>query len=503
VALNPLYLNVNSGVTGRPFTATISGQSAGSTVEVVGYDGTPGFSTVNGRVYFDALPARNPVTVVLRETLAGQGARDSRIDIAVDGIPLGTAGLPAALAGIGAGPTQATRLLRAAARGITSITSVMSAPPTYAQGAANANSTIITASTTSLGGGRYDGLDPRIEHVGGVFGPSTVGNTGYQGITSTSAAATSNLTAKLGRLGAGIRFATDAPAFDIAMNTFGTPVCLYVTDVATGVRQRAAANDQATTNAGSSCYHKWDFGSAASRIVELYFDPSALFRSLNVAATYSIWRAPKADEPRVLMLWDSWGDHVVTSGTNLTKLALLDFIGERLGLANILNSSRGGTGFCNPNAGNYGTYLQRIAAGDIDQSRVGALDVLIMPGSLNDKNYSDAQVFAAVTATIAAARAAQPSAVFILWGPEITVSSPGVQSRYDTIKAAVLASGDQNAIFIDNSPSGENWLFGNASTGNVSIYVDGVDHLVDTGKQPLGYRIADSIIAAVKAKYGI
>lgn len=105
MALGPLTLDVNSGVAGRDFQATISGQSSGSTIEVVGYDGTPGFSTSNGRVYFSKLPAQNPVTLVLRETLVGTGTRDSRISIAVDGIPLGAAGLSSALSGLGVGPS--------------------------------------------------------------------------------------------------------------------------------------------------------------------------------------------------------------------------------------------------------------------------------------------------------------------------------------------------------------------------------------------------------------
>lgn len=82
--LAPLTLNVTSGIVGRPFTATIIGKSAGSTIEVVN-DGTPGFGTVNGRVMHSGLPS-DINTVVLRETLAGEGFRDSRIDILADGV---------------------------------------------------------------------------------------------------------------------------------------------------------------------------------------------------------------------------------------------------------------------------------------------------------------------------------------------------------------------------------------------------------------------------------
>lgn len=95
--LNPLSLDVTYGVAGRAFQATVLGLSSGSTLEVLN-DGTPGFSTVNGRVYINRLPGAYPVsTVVLRETKAGETPRESRIDIAVDGIALGAAGLPSAL----------------------------------------------------------------------------------------------------------------------------------------------------------------------------------------------------------------------------------------------------------------------------------------------------------------------------------------------------------------------------------------------------------------------
>lgn len=95
--LNPLSLDVTYGVAGRAFQATVLGLSSGSTLEVLN-DGTPGFSTVNGRVYINRLPGAYPVsTVVLRETKAGETPRESRIDIAVDGIALGAAGLGSAL----------------------------------------------------------------------------------------------------------------------------------------------------------------------------------------------------------------------------------------------------------------------------------------------------------------------------------------------------------------------------------------------------------------------
>lgn len=110
MALNPLTINVTTGLIGKEFSATISGQSVGSTVEVVGGgpdSGTPGFSTVNGRVYHPGLPYKVN-TLVLRETKGGEGFRDSRIDVLADERDVGPAALPEAmasyLAGVGVVP---------------------------------------------------------------------------------------------------------------------------------------------------------------------------------------------------------------------------------------------------------------------------------------------------------------------------------------------------------------------------------------------------------------
>lgn len=80
MALGNLTLSVTDGVQGRPFAAKINGLTTGK-VDVLN-DGSPGFSTVNGRVMSSSLPY-SVSTVVLREYEpgVGQGYRDSRIDI--------------------------------------------------------------------------------------------------------------------------------------------------------------------------------------------------------------------------------------------------------------------------------------------------------------------------------------------------------------------------------------------------------------------------------------
>ena len=80
MALSTLSLSTSNGVQGFPFQATINGLTTGN-VEVLN-DGSPGFSTANGKLMSQGLPyAVN--TVVLREWEPGVGAgfRDTRIDI--------------------------------------------------------------------------------------------------------------------------------------------------------------------------------------------------------------------------------------------------------------------------------------------------------------------------------------------------------------------------------------------------------------------------------------
>lgn len=80
MSLSALTISVSAGKLARPFVATISGQSAGSSIDVVSHDGTQGFYVMAGKLYNDALPyAVNPA--LLRETLAGTGTRDTAFTV--------------------------------------------------------------------------------------------------------------------------------------------------------------------------------------------------------------------------------------------------------------------------------------------------------------------------------------------------------------------------------------------------------------------------------------
>lgn len=102
MALNALTLSTTAGVQGRRFQAVINGMTTGR-VEVL-TDGSPGFSTVNGRVMSDALPY--PVsTLVLREYDPGgtPSFRDTRIDITAAGAPVASVAPDGTITYTGAG----------------------------------------------------------------------------------------------------------------------------------------------------------------------------------------------------------------------------------------------------------------------------------------------------------------------------------------------------------------------------------------------------------------
>jgi len=71
MALNTLTVSLSSGVLGKPFAAAVSGQTAGSVVEIAN-GGTQGFGYSNGKLSHSALPADTNL-VILRERLPSTG----------------------------------------------------------------------------------------------------------------------------------------------------------------------------------------------------------------------------------------------------------------------------------------------------------------------------------------------------------------------------------------------------------------------------------------------
>lgn len=108
MALNTLTLAITKGVLGRPFEATILGLTAGTEVSL-DQDASPGFSTVNGRIFSRELDL--PVsTVAIRERNPNTGETAvTRIDIAAASLPFFNIlkpDVPAVITDAGSAPIQ-------------------------------------------------------------------------------------------------------------------------------------------------------------------------------------------------------------------------------------------------------------------------------------------------------------------------------------------------------------------------------------------------------------
>jgi hypothetical protein len=414
----------------------------------------------------------------------------------------------------------ARRIMRAAARGISPIGGVMASPPTYSEGASGANSTIITTATVSNGGGTFNTSDATKFRGIGWF---TASASGTSGMTDRSVTKLNASTAgyRRGAHGGGFVFGTDADQFDICASWGSTPFIIYVTDLRTGIHARTQASD-IVPSVTSTSYKKWVFADAGPRIIEVYPRFSAtssqpVFRGVNVPATANIWPVSFPDQPRIAWLGDRWGDTGGTTNTNAARLLAPDYFGERLGCRSVLSLSQGGSGLLNDSAGQ-GTLYQRAiegsplgdATGDLAISRIGALDMLLIGNSINDRienntAWTDAAAGAAMQTLTTAAMQAQPDALIIGIGPQQTRAVTMPQSRFDALKAGFLAAAgsDPRCLWIDNSPAGDQFLFGSSSTGNISIWIDSGDtnHLNDVGNAGWGRRVGSAVLSTLAARF--
>lgn len=390
----------------------------------------------------------------------------------------------------------ALRLMASVDRGITPITQVMAAAPTFGIGTGGAASTINGEPVTDERG-TYQPEDSTIfDHVSGRFVDAGSAVQG-QGMVNNISGSARKSTA-----GNGLRFLLTGTEFDYCSNGSNHHAMIYVTDPVTRVRERVAANDL-VGSASFNSYHKLTFASPVEKIVEIKFNSGstgASLRGFNASGSLS---KPPADpaELRIALVGDSHGNHAGSGATNPIALAYPDFLGERLGTANIWCLSNGGTGFLNA-ATSLGTYRQRIAAGDLDEANCGVLDLVMLSGTTNDDSalngaWTDAALAAEVQLTVSAAMSKQSSALIAVWGPHVTQARPlTAQSRYDAMKTAVsaAAAGDPRVIWLDNSPSGMNWM--NAGNLGTLIGPDGV-HWTNAGMSTMGHAIGDALIAAV------
>jgi hypothetical protein len=462
-----------------------------------------GFSRINASLRIYGTNYRVPVVTVANGVISfpwpapqANSGETARLQLSAAGTA--TTGLPR--------PTSVARLQRGAARGITAIETVIATPLAPTVGAANANSTVNAAMTTAFGSGMYQPNDAtKIEQVGGILAvsgsnyawqmtPYNTGTLGYRGV-----------------IGNGIRFATDCTSFDFVLNSTGAYI-VYITE--DGVRARAQDIDYVGSVSGSA-YYRFDLPSRKNRIIEIYTTDIAFLRGINVDAYSSIWLPAVADEPRMAVIWDSYGFHTNNPAANITKTGVTDFFAAMFGSASLYSMSIGSTGFLNPN-GTFGNFQFRVENGAVSQSRIGLLDLVACFGSVNDDiavigTQTDAALAVAVTATFTRIASDQPQAVIVGGPPQSSINRPGTQARADVMKAAFLAVAalDTNPLrFVWVDSFGEGALGGTASVGKNSLYIATAGatgdstHLNAAGQKYYGRYLAQRILDALRIAYG-
>lgn len=488
--LNPLTLNVNSGIVGRPFSATVSGLSAGSTLEI-GIDGTPGFSTVNGRVSHQSLPYQVN-TLVLRETLPGEGVRESRIDIQADGVALGAAGLIAALPSALGQRSTLDRIKRAmAAAAITNPDSAPLFDP------AKVTVTIGTADDTTLT--QFNSAQQMVQK--GLFA-ATGGQIYYNPANGRAAVFSQNRESEVGNFSStGFPIATTVPAVQTfpgdatktGLNALG-PIRLYANTEAPKINFRAAA-----TAAGASLRLLIDDGAGFRYVDKAGYDISGsnnymsidlagvrsrrgfIFETQNLSILFatridalSRWTDPTPLEPVSALFV---GESHTQSGTNGAGYwdGWVRITADKTGIWDAQVAGVASTGFIvRGSTGNFAT-IGEAALRWITRKQ---WSMIVIGGGYNDAGQSGAAITAAVLALARAARAANPNALIVILGVEggATGPSAGIIAVEQAKKAAFDQFADGFSVFIPISAAAEPWEYGTGrvgatnGSGNSDIY---------------------------------
>lgn len=225
------------------------------------------------------------------------------------------------------------------------------------------------------------------------------------------------------------------------------------------------------------------------------------FRLGTTATTGDTMWALNPRGPKVFVMADSYA-----AGNNSAPLGYTGIsswvwtMSDALGWENTINGGKYGTGWPTKSA---------VDKTDSFQERVAALiswapDVVIWAGGHNDKNVAAGTLTASVDATLAAARAGLPDALFIVTGPfagQEPVDGSVFTDWKPTQDAIFAGTTGYRTVNIDTVGRG---LFtgtgraGTPGTGNGEKYLSAdIVHPSQAGADYLGYRMAQMIFEAM------
>lgn len=407
------------------------------------------------------------------------------------------------LAGVGVVP-KASRIVASAQRSLGDISAVMASPPTITNPLSDgANSTIQTGrapTTAASGAGQYDVANPA--HCTLMGGPISGGR--IQTITKIAGTVVAGHSA-------GFAFCTDAPDVDFSIRCNGQRWIASITDLTAGVRARISASDLAQAYANANWY-KLGFGGAGLRQVEVYSGSASNIYGICVAAGYSVWPASGlAAQPKLALIWDSFGEGSMNNGNLNLKLATADWIAARLGCNTIHVNALGSTGVLANAAAASNNFQQRLDAGDMDVSRVGSFDLIFAPGSVNDNTVmqgglaipaGDATIQGLYQTYISTLMAKQPHALIVGFPQEFGQPSgtptAATASRVAAYKAGFLAAANGNPRMI--------WLDGSLFESTPSTGVIGADNIHPgdvAGARNIGTRLAEHTLRYLNAMIAV
>lgn len=253
---------------------------------------------------------------------------------------------------------------------------------------------------------------------------------------------------------------------------------------------------------GANCWIQLPFAKRAVRRIRIC--GTGRFGGVAVGPTESAWHPGDANRLRVSIIGDSYTDGTQSVGPDRSWTTQTAYL---CGISNPWAIGLGGTGYISTGTG-LGTFGSDARIAD---AIVSNPEILFFFGSVNDRQYTSAEIKAAAIATWRSYRTAFPDIPFVIIGcPTPATGIPAEAVKVDNALAdAFSVWGDINADFVrvTTDPQGL-WLFGTGyisnnpatsnGSGNNDVYMgrptvnDGI-HMNNAGHAFTGRRVAQAL----------
>lgn len=373
------------------------------------------------------------------------------------------------------------KLRRLAARAAVSnrmINGVMASPPTITP-SGGTGAILAKAYALASGGSLAAGLSRWVDIEGGE---PVASNSVYLGVKAASVVAGGNITTAGALQGLwAMEFMSDSP--NVTLDAYrvgaGTSVRFAVSENG-GPMQYVGAGVTTwtwTSNIGTILLA---FGSSKQRRIRAEFgtfytddtvsniaDPAVIIRRISVDAAYRIWAPGDADVIRAGIFGDSWSKNAPKTATDGAGWCYENPVGRLCaGMGwKLFSRSIGGTGYSAANASSSNLPALKDRLADMTIGGV-PFDVYVFPNGTNDQAYAATTLQADALTCWQAARAANPLAPIIIFGPwpRPAVSSANLTAIDTALRAAYAEFDDPYSVYIGtfSSTPDDNWIYGSS-----------------------------------------